>query len=63
VQGKNDPRVPLYEAEQIVAQARKNGTPVWYLMADNEGHGFARKPNADYYFFSVVKFMEEYLLK
>lgn len=63
VQGKNDPRVPLYEAEQIVAQMRKNGTPVWYLMADNEGHGFARKPNADYYFFSVVKFMEEYLLK
>lgn len=63
VQGKNDPRVPLHEAEQIVAQVRKNGTPVWYLMADNEGHGFARKPNADYYFFSVVKFMEEYLLK
>lgn len=63
VQGKNDPRVPLYEAEQIVAQVRKNGTPVWYLMADNEGHGFARKPNADYYFYAVVKFMDEYLLK
>ena len=63
VQGKNDPRVPLNEAEQIVARVRKNGIPVWYLMADNEGHGFARKPNADYYFFSVVRFMQEFLLK
>jgi dipeptidyl aminopeptidase/acylaminoacyl peptidase len=63
VQGKNDPRVPLYEAEQIVAKVKKSNTPVWYLMADNEGHGFARKPNADYYFYSVVRFMEEYLLK
>jgi dipeptidyl aminopeptidase/acylaminoacyl peptidase len=63
VQGKNDPRVPLFEAEQIVERVRGNGTPVWYLMADNEGHGFARKPNADFYFFSVVRFAEEYLLK
>jgi dipeptidyl aminopeptidase/acylaminoacyl peptidase len=63
VQGKNDPRVPLFEAEQIVERVRKNGTPVWYLMADNEGHGFARKPNADFYFYSVVRFIEEYLLQ
>jgi dipeptidyl aminopeptidase/acylaminoacyl peptidase len=63
VQGKNDPRVPLNEAEQIVARVRKNEVPVWYLMADNEGHGFARKPNADFYFFSVVRFLEENLLR
>ena len=63
VQGKNDPRVPLFEAQQIVARARQNNIPVWYLMADNEGHGFARKPNLDFYFFSVVRFLEEYLLK
>ena len=37
VQGKNDPRVPYTEAEQIVAAARKNNTPVWYLMANDEG--------------------------
>jgi protease II len=48
VQGKNDPRVPVGEAEQIVAKVRANGTPVWYLRAENEGHGFARKENADY---------------
>ncbi|MFD2271941.1 alpha/beta hydrolase family protein [Undibacterium arcticum] len=63
VQGKNDPRVPLNEAEQIVARVRKNQVPVWYLMADNEGHGFARKPNADFYFFSVVRFLEQNLFE
>ena len=63
VQGKNDPRVPFTEAEQMVAAVRKNGVPVWYLLADNEGHGFARKPNVDYYFYSTVQFFETTLLK
>jgi dipeptidyl aminopeptidase/acylaminoacyl peptidase len=63
VQGKNDPRVPYTEAEQIVSAVRKNGVPVWFLMADNEGHGFARKSNADYYFYSSVQFFEMTLLK
>jgi len=63
VQGRNDPRVPYTEAEQIVERARANGTPVWYLRAENEGHGFARKENADFYFYSVVKFVESVLLK
>jgi dipeptidyl aminopeptidase/acylaminoacyl peptidase len=63
VQGKNDPRVPYTEAEQIVAKARENGTPVWYLRAENEGHGFARKENADFQFYATLKFMEQTLLK
>ena len=62
VHGKNDPRVPVGEARQIVQQVRANGTPVWYLEADNEGHGFARKANADYYFYTVVAFIERFLL-
>lgn len=62
VHGKNDPRVPVGEAEQIVQKVRANGTPVWYLVADNEGHGFARKTNADYYFYAMVAFIERYLL-
>ena len=62
VHGKNDPRVPVSEAKQIVQKVRANGTPVWYLEADNEGHGFARKANADYYFYSMVAFIERYLL-
>ena len=63
VQGKNDPRVPLTEAEQMVATLKKQGTPVWYLMAKDEGHGFAKKKNADYQFYSTVLFMQEHLLK
>jgi len=63
VQGKNDPRVPLSEAEQMVATARKNGTPVWYLLAKDEGHGFAKKKNTDFLFYAILLFMKEYLLK
>jgi len=61
VQGKNEPRVPVTEAEQIVAQVRGNGTTVWYLRADNEGHGFARKENADYQFYATVMFLRQVL--
>jgi hypothetical protein len=36
-EGMKDPRVPAYESEQIVAAVRKNGQPVWYLLAKDEG--------------------------
>ena len=62
VQGKNDPRVPYTEAEQIVAAVAANGTPVWYLLAEDEGHGFAKKENADYPFYATVLFLRRYLL-
>jgi dipeptidyl aminopeptidase/acylaminoacyl peptidase len=63
VQGRNDPRVPWTEAEQMVKQVRANGTPVWYLLADNEGHGFARKENADFQFYATVLFIQQTLLR
>jgi dipeptidyl aminopeptidase/acylaminoacyl peptidase len=63
VQGKNDPRVPYTESEQVVAKLRERGLPVWYLRAENEGHGFARKENADFQFYATVKFVEETLLR
>jgi dipeptidyl aminopeptidase/acylaminoacyl peptidase len=63
VAGRNDPRVRYTEAEQIVTAARKNGVPVWYLLADNEGHGFARKANADFLFYAMIAFVDERLLK
>ena len=62
VQGLNDPRVPVDEAEQIVAEVRKNGGEVWYLLAKDEGHGFQKKKNRDYYTHAVVLFLEKYLL-
>ncbi|MEI6233484.1 MAG: S9 family peptidase [Planctomycetota bacterium] len=63
IQGKNDPRVPLSESEQIVAALKKQGTPVWYLMAKDEGHGFRKKPNQDFQMYSTLEFIKEYLLK
>jgi dipeptidyl aminopeptidase/acylaminoacyl peptidase len=63
IQGKNDPRVPWTESQQMVSTVRKNGTPVWYLLANDEGHGFAKKRNADFQFYATVMFVKEYLLK
>jgi dipeptidyl aminopeptidase/acylaminoacyl peptidase len=63
VHGKNDPRVPYTEAQQMVEAVRKNGVQAWYLLADNEGHGFGRKANADYQFYTSVMFLESVLLK
>jgi dipeptidyl aminopeptidase/acylaminoacyl peptidase len=63
VQGKNDPRVPLTEAEQMVRAIRGNGGQGWYLMAQDEGHGFAKKKNADFQFLSTILFFREHLLK
>ncbi len=62
VQGQNDPRVPLSEAEQMVAALKKNHVPVWYLVGTNEGHGFAKKVNQDYLQAVEVLFLKRYLL-
>ncbi|MFZ4649672.1 MAG: S9 family peptidase [Rubrivivax sp.] len=59
VHGRNDPRVPWTEAEQIVRRVRANGTPVWYLLAANEGHGFRRRENQDYQFYTTVLFLKQ----
>ena len=63
VQGGNDPRVPRTEAEQMVARVKQNGSPVWYLMAKDEGHGFAKKKNQDFQFYATIMFVRETLLK
>ncbi len=62
VQGGNDPRVPRSEAEQMVERVAKNGTPVWYLMAKDEGHGFRKKENVDFQFYATVLFVRQHLL-
>jgi dipeptidyl aminopeptidase/acylaminoacyl peptidase len=63
VQGGNDPRVPLSEAEQMVARVKSGGGRVWYLMAKDEGHGFRKKNNADFLFYATVLFVKQSLLK
>ena len=62
IAGKNDPRVPASESQQIVAALKTNGTPVWFLMANDEGHGFAKKKNNDFLFYSAAIFLKTYLL-
>ena len=41
---------------------RDNGLPVWYLLYADEGHGFAKKENADYQFWSELQFWQQHLL-
>jgi dipeptidyl aminopeptidase/acylaminoacyl peptidase len=55
--------VPLNESDQIVAALKKQGTPVWYLMAKDEGHGYQKKSNQDFSFYAEVLFLKQYLLK
>lgn len=59
VQGKNDPRVNIRESNQIVAAVRDNQKPVEYLVAPDEGHGFARPINN----LAMVTAMESFLVK
>jgi dipeptidyl aminopeptidase/acylaminoacyl peptidase len=61
VQGLNDPRVPAGESQQMVAKIRGRGGEVWYLAAKDEGHGFKKKPNRDFYQKTIVTFLEKQL--
>jgi dipeptidyl aminopeptidase/acylaminoacyl peptidase len=62
IQGANDPRVPRSEAEQMVGALETQGTPVWYLLAKDEGHGFAKKKNYEFQFYTSIAFVKKYLL-
>ena len=62
VTGANDPRVPASEADQIIEAVRSRGGSAWHLLARNEGHGFRRKENADYMFWTTLAFWQRHLL-
>jgi dipeptidyl aminopeptidase/acylaminoacyl peptidase len=63
VQGLNDPRVPYTEAEQIVKSLKERNRPVWFMLAKDEGHGFAKQPNVNFLFYATVEFAKQTLLK
>ncbi len=63
VQGGNDPRVPASEAVQMKDRIKQGGGTVWFLMANDEGHGFRKKENVDFQFYATIAFVREYLLK
>ncbi|HUI91695.1 MAG TPA: prolyl oligopeptidase family serine peptidase [Chitinivibrionales bacterium] len=62
-QGANDPRVPLYESEQMAGAVRANGGVVWSIVAKDEGHGIRRKANQDYLDFAEAMFLKMFLLE
>jgi len=62
VHGRNDPRVPISESEQILAVVRANGVPAWFLVGENEGHGFRRKTNRAFQLYATILFVEQFLL-
>ncbi len=60
-QGANDPRVNRREAEQIVIALRERGFSVEYILAPDEGHGFARPVNNLALFMASEKFLAQHL--
>ena len=62
VQGENDARVRASEADQMVRAVKKNGTPIWYLLAKDEGHDFSQN-TLNYELYQTVQFAKEFLLK
>ncbi len=61
VQGANDPRVNKRESDQIVIALRERGFPVEYIVAPDEGHGFARPVNNMAMFATAEKFLAKHL--
>ncbi|MCV2350836.1 prolyl oligopeptidase family serine peptidase [Paucibacter sp. Y2R2-4] len=59
VHGRNDPRVPYAEAQQMVQAVRAQGTPVWFLTAEDEGHSFTKADNRDYLFQATLEFVRQ----
>jgi dipeptidyl aminopeptidase/acylaminoacyl peptidase len=60
--GKNDPRVPWTESRQMLDKLKSNGIQTWFLMANDEGHGYAKKKNQDFLFYSTILFVQQFLL-
>jgi dipeptidyl aminopeptidase/acylaminoacyl peptidase len=61
VQGANDPRVKKAEADQIVVALRERNYPVEYILAPDEGHGFARPVNNMAFLAAAEKFLAKHL--
>ena len=60
--GANDPRVPASEGQQIANTVRGNGGDVWFLEFKDEGHGWKKKTNVDYFRATTMMFWKQYLL-
>lgn len=61
VHGANDPRVPLSEAEQIVAALKARQQPVQYKVYSDEGHGIAKMKNRLNLYPQLAEFLDRHL--
>ena len=61
LQGRNDPRVPYTESEQIVKALRERNRPVEYILFEDEGHGFVKLPNRLLLYPRVVEFLDKHM--
>ena len=61
VHGRNDPRVPLFEAEQLYEALRKRGKTAEMMVFDDEGHGLRKEPNQIKFYGRLVEFFDAHL--
>ncbi|MEM9888085.1 MAG: alpha/beta fold hydrolase [Bacteroidota bacterium] len=61
LQGAQDPRVLQVESDEIVAEVRKSGVPVEYVLFEDEGHGFVKKENQLQSNRKILEFLDTYL--
>ncbi len=61
IHGANDPRVPVGEAEQIVAALRERNVPVEYMRFEDEGHGLVKRANRLVAYPAVARFLDKYV--
>ncbi|MXW52970.1 MAG: hypothetical protein F4X44_08765 [Gammaproteobacteria bacterium] len=61
-QGFNNPCSPPLESENFAEALSESGVPVWFVQANNEGKGFEKKENLDFWMRTLVHFLKEHLL-
>ncbi len=61
VHGANDPRVPVGEAEQIVAALHERNVPVEYMRFEDEGHGLVKRSNRLIAYPAIARFLDTYM--
>ncbi len=61
IHGKNDPRVPYTEAEQVVKALKTRGATVQYKLYDDEGHGISKLKNRLDLYPRVADFLDKYM--
>jgi dipeptidyl aminopeptidase/acylaminoacyl peptidase len=57
VHGKEDPSIPIGQADELVNRLRSRGGTVWYLKATDEASRFADRRNRDGYYRAFAQFL------